>query len=117
MTMCKLSLPFKAFLQSFSLASYVILISQFLQNAPKLSNLNPVLASTLFLLLFVTSALICALSILGYPFWLFLQNRGKEALMLIIYSALWLLLFFVVLLLFLILNNSFTSLPRITPTV
>jgi len=59
----KASLPFKAFLQSVGLASYILLVSQFLQNASKLGNLSPDLASTLFLLLFVASALISALLI------------------------------------------------------
>lgn len=112
MIIIKASLAFKAFLQSIGLASYILVVSQFFQNASRLGNLGDDLASILFLLLFVASALISALLILGYPFWLFLQNRGKEALMVVVYSSLWLLLLFVAFLLLLISIHSFTPIGK-----
>jgi len=48
----KASLVFKAFLQSVGLASYILLVSQFIQNFSKLGNLGSDLGSLLFLLLY-----------------------------------------------------------------
>ena len=50
-----------------------------------------------FLALFVASALISALIILGYPFWLFyIDKKKKEAFKIVVYSTGWLILYVIV---------------------
>jgi hypothetical protein len=100
----KLSLPFIAFLQAAGLATYCGLIGLLMWKAegifgPPYTFLGP----TLFLVLFVASALISALLILGYPFILFWEKKQTvKALKLVVYSIAWLTLFVFLILLFLI---------------
>lgn len=49
----------------------------------------------LFLLTFVTSALICATIAFGYPAYLFLEGKRKTAVLTVCWNILWLIAFFV----------------------
>jgi len=91
----KLSLSFIAFLQALGLVVYCSLVGLFIWQGenifgPPYTFLGPVM----FLVLFVASALISALLILGYPFLLFWEKKRLiEALKLVIYTIAWLALF------------------------
>ncbi|MCJ7805648.1 hypothetical protein MUP46_03320 [Patescibacteria group bacterium] len=96
--MKKLSLGFIAFLQALGLTLYSSLIGLiFWKGARFFGPVVTFLGPTLFLLLFVISAIICAL-IFGYcPFILWWENKQtKKAINLIIYTTGW-LAFFVIL--------------------
>jgi len=88
----KLSLPFIAFLEASGLTVYCGLIGLLMWQGEKI--FGPVytfLGPTMFLVLFVVSALISALLILGYPFLLFWEEKKtKEALKLVTFSIVWL---------------------------
>lgn len=53
---------------------------------------NPLLGMSIFLLTFVTSALICGSLILGYPVQLFLDNEKRRAIEIVLWSAAWLVI-------------------------
>jgi len=92
----KLSLPFIAFLQALGLVVYCSLIGLLLWRGESLFGGPPYLflGPALFLVLFVVSALISALAVLGYPFILFWEKKKtSEALKLIVYTIAWLILF------------------------
>lgn len=99
----KASLSFIAFLQAAGLVIYCCLIGLFFWQAERL--VGPpftFLGPTLFLVLFVVSALISALIVLGYPFFLFWEKKKtSEALRLVFQTVGWLAAF-VVLLIFLL---------------
>jgi hypothetical protein len=99
----KFSLPFIAFLEASGLAFYCGLIGLLMWQGEKIFGpIYTFLGPTMFLILFVASALISALLILGYPFLLFWEEKKtKEALRLVGYSIAWLA--FYIFLIFLIL--------------
>lgn len=100
----RLSLPFIAFLQALGLVVYCGLVGLLIWQGnnlfgPPFTFLGP----TLFLVLFVASALISALLILGYPFILFWEKKKTiEALRLVAYSIAWLAFYFFLILIILI---------------
>ncbi len=101
----KSSLPFIAFFQALGLVIYCGLVGLLFWRGdkwfgPMLSFLGPVL----FLVLFVASALISALIVLGYPFILFWEKKKTtEALKLTVYTIVWLVFFiFLILLTFMV---------------
>jgi len=55
-----------------------------------------------FLLLFVLSAIICGLLILGRPAWLYLNNYKKEGAELLVFTVIWLLVITMIVFLLLI---------------
>jgi len=93
--MKKLSLGFVAFLQAAGLVVYCGLIGFIIINGerlfgPMLNFLGP----ALFLILFVISAIICALIFGTYPFILFWEHKDtKKALRLVAYTTGWLIFF------------------------
>lgn len=91
----KLSLPFIGFLQALGLVVYCSLVAWLMWGGEKI--FGPpytFVGPTMFLILFVVSALISALLILGYPFILFWEKKETlQALRLVVYSIGWLLLF------------------------
>ncbi len=99
-----MSLPFIAFLEASGLAVYCGLIGLLMWQGEKLFGpIYTFLGPTLFLILFVASALISALLILGYPFLLFWEEKKtKEALKLVAYSIAWLALYIILILFVLI---------------
>lgn len=89
------SLPFIAFVQALGLSAYCTLVglvfwggSQGLARALDYSFLGPVM----FLILFVVSALICALIVFGYAFILFWEKKQTgHAFKLVIFTGGWLI--------------------------
>jgi hypothetical protein len=99
----KFSLGFIAFLQALGLVIYCGLIGVlFWQGNNLFGPPYTFLGPAMFLVLFVVSAMISALIVLGYPFILFWEKkRAVEALKLAIYTAAW-LAFFTILLIFIL---------------
>jgi len=99
----KLTLPTIGLLETTGLTVYVILVSKIFQHGESWAGgINPTSASIFFLLLFVASALISALIMLGYPAFLFFGGKKKEAFELVLWSTIW-LVGFIAILLFLVL--------------
>ncbi|MCL5676069.1 MAG: hypothetical protein M1120_02985 [Patescibacteria group bacterium] len=107
--MKKLSLPFIGFLQAFGLVLYCSLVAVvFWQGNNWFGKTNNLLGPAVFLLIFVTSALVCALISLGYPIFIFWDKKNtKAALTIVGYTAGW-LVFFVLLFLGLFLFLRFS---------
>jgi hypothetical protein len=91
----KYSLGFVAFLQAAGLIAYCGLVAiLFWQGNQLFGKVPSYLGPLLFLVLFTTSALICAIIVLYYPFILFWQKKQSDkALKVIIYTAGWLIVF------------------------
>ena len=99
-----LSLEFMAFLQALGLVVYCSFIGWFLWASGRW--FGPMAAPfgiILFLMIFITSAIICALLFLGYPFLIFWEekNTGK-ALRLVVYTTFWILAFVLLFITFLL---------------
>lgn len=90
-----MSLPFIAFLQAVGLVVYCLLIALLMwQGESWFGPIYTFLGPAMFLVLFVVSALISALLILGYPFILFWEKKQTiKALRLVIYTIVWLIFF------------------------
>lgn len=86
------SLVFIAFLQAVGLAAYCSLIGLIIGSGDRIfGSLGSPLGPVLFLLLFVVSAIISALIVLGYPFLLFWEEKKtREALKLVLFTTFWL---------------------------
>jgi len=97
------SLPFVAFLQALGLTVYCGLVGVlFWKGNDLFGPMQNYWGPVLFLVLFVASALISALLVLGYPIKLFwIQKKPREALKLVVCTTAW-LAFFVVLFLILL---------------
>ncbi len=93
--MRKFSLGFIAFLQATGLVIYCSLIGLlFWQGENLFGPPFTFLIPAMFLVLFVVSAIISALIVLGYPFILFWEKKKTiEALKLVIFTAGWLAFF------------------------
>lgn len=93
--MKKLSLGFIAFLQASGLTLYTILIGLFFWKGARIFGpMNNFLGPTLFLLIFMVSAIICALIFGYYPFNLWWeQKETRKAIRLILLTILWLIFF------------------------
>lgn len=88
----KLSYPFIAFLQATGLVVYIVLISLFFNFvAPSLNNkqVEPFYAPIVMLLLFIMSAVISALLVLGRAGILFWEKRYREAFVLVCWTLGW----------------------------
>ena len=97
----KISPPFLGFLQASFLFVYVFFCSLFFANPPFGKSIaNTFLGPLMFLLLFVISALICALISLGYPLYLAFNKQIRKAIVIILWTLIWLILFGVVVFLF-----------------
>ncbi len=103
----KMSLGFIAFLQALSIAVYCGLIGSIFINGPRWFVPTPTfLGPTLFLMLFVISAIVCSLLFGGYAFILFWEHKNtKSALKLVAYTTAWLATFTFSILLFFLLTN------------
>ena len=93
--MQKVSLKMWAFINALGAVSYVALLATFLQGINKIfvKEDDHFLAPIAFLLLFILSALITGLLVLGRPIYLFLDGQKKESLRLILGTAGWLFFF------------------------
>jgi len=101
----KYSLGFIAFLQSLGLIGYCGLVALLIAKGNEIFGKVPnYLGPLLFLTLFSSSALICGLITLGYPFILFWQKKKPmEALRLVIYTTAWSISFTILILTLLLL--------------
>ena len=88
----KTSLGFISFLQALGLAFYCGLIAILFWKGNQLFGNTPNFwGPALFLIVFTTSALVSALLVLGYPFFLFWQKKQtQKAIRLVGYTAAWL---------------------------
>ena len=97
---CNKSLCRASFLQSTGLISYISLVSVIFWKGdewfPKMDNY---VGPMILLSIFVVSALVCALITLSYPFTLWQKGKTKDALRVIIYTALWTIGFIIIFLL------------------
>lgn len=92
----KLSLPFLAFLQSTGLLIYVSLVSLFMLNANHIVGPGPNFFGPIaFLLLFIISAIISGLLLLGRAGFLFWEKRYKESFTLLGWTLFWAILYLV----------------------
>ena len=100
----KTSLGFISFLQAFGLALYCGLVSLIFWKGNDLFNDVPnFLGQILALILFVTSALVSGLLVLGYSFYLFWYKKQiQKALKLVGYTTIWLVGFIILTILLLI---------------
>ena len=90
--MKKLPVPFVGFLQALGVALYVVLFVLTARGASAYVEFVPlpdIIFPILFLLAFVFSALTCVLIVFGFPSMLVLEGKGKEALKVVILTALW----------------------------
>jgi hypothetical protein len=94
------SLPFIAFLQATGLLIYCSLIGLLFWKGNHLFGPMPTLFGPVaFFLLFMISAVICALLYLGYPFLLFWEHKQtRTALHLVAYTTAWCALFVIIIL-------------------
>lgn len=89
------------FLQALGLVSYVVLFVliarigiELLKSRFDTTPEEPFIPMILFLLAFVTSALICGIITFGYPTYLFLNGRKEVALPAVLWTAIWLVVLF-----------------------
>jgi RsiW-degrading membrane proteinase PrsW (M82 family) len=94
---------FIAFLQALGITIYCSLVGWLMLNGNNLFGpAHTLLGPTLFLLLFIASAVICTLIFLGYPFILFWEHKQtKKALLIISLSTVWLAFFILAIILLL----------------
>ncbi len=80
-------------IQALGLTAYVLIFASAI-NLLEMSHwepkLTPITGISLFLLTFVFSALVSASLILGYPARLFFAGKGRQAVLIIAWSAVWL---------------------------
>ncbi len=97
----KMSLPLVGLLQSLGILVYVLLVAAFMWNMERI-NYDPIglLGAALMLFLLVFSAAICGLTVFGYPVYLVLDKKVKEAMMVLGYTFLFSLIFLSLLLTF-----------------
>ncbi|MFH1175482.1 MAG: hypothetical protein V1698_02045 [bacterium] len=95
--MKKSGLILKSFLCSIGLVGYIMLVSAILNNAEKwFGSVNKFWGPVAMLLLFVFSALISGMLVLGYPIWLYLEQKKKEAISMLGYNVGWIFVILVV---------------------
>ena len=87
----------QGFLQALGVTLYCSLVGLFIYNANSIvGKINNLIGPALFLLLFSTSALICAVIVFWKPYKLFTKDKKKEALEVVISTTLWLFVFLLV---------------------
>jgi hypothetical protein len=98
----KMSLPFLAFLQATGLVVYIILISSFfnLLEDKLPTNATPYYGFAIMVLVFVISAVISSLLVLGKAGYLFWEKKYKESLTLIGWTIGWGIVYLIIFLLF-----------------
>lgn len=98
----KSSLLVASFLQSLGLISYIALVSTiFWKGDEWFGKMDNYLGPLAFLTLFSVSALICGFIVFGYPITLFfVRNMKKEAIRIVVYTAVWTVSFLILLLAF-----------------
>ena len=85
------NLKLKALIHALATGVYITLIALFMQNGEKLfGKVDNLLAPIAFLLLFVLSAAVTGLLVLGKPILMYLEGKKKEAVKLFLYTVCWL---------------------------
>jgi hypothetical protein len=91
----------KGFVQALGVVGYCSLVGFVIWKGNQIFDNNPGYTGPLtFLMLFSVSALMCALIVFYRPYILFFENKKKEALDLVVFTAGWLFLFLVILISF-----------------
>lgn len=84
----------KGFFQALGITLYISLIALFMNNANQIIGQTPkFIGSIAFLLLFSTSALVCALIVFYKPYLLFFSGHKKDAINLVVQTTIWLFVF------------------------
>lgn len=97
-----LSLPFLGFLQSTGLLIYVSLVSLFMLNANHIfGSVTEFFGPIAFLLLFIISAIISGLLVLGRAGFLFWEKRYKESFTLLGWTLAWAIFYLILVFIFL----------------
>ena len=93
---------------SLGLVSYILLVSWFMSGGANhtLNNVPDFMAGTMILILFVFSALVSALLVLGGPIWFYLEKQKKTALKMLSMNIFWILFIFCLIVLFFVFVNS-----------
>jgi len=100
------SLPFLAFLQATGLVVYIGLVSLiFLYGNQIFGKMNNYLGPILFLLIFVLSAIISSLLVLGRAGFLFWEKRYKEAFPLLFWTIGWISFYLILIFLLILLTK------------
>lgn len=82
--------------QALGLVGYISLVAGFIYKSSLfIGNVNQFVGPLLFLTLFVVSALICSLIMFYEPYQLFLKNKRKESLELVVSITKWLGVFLI----------------------
>lgn len=90
-----------SFLCSVGLTIYIAVVAWLLQNGEKLfGKFSDLWGPILFLLLFVFSALVSSLLVLGYPIWLYLEKEKKAAIKLLFYNLGWIFIALIIIFIF-----------------
>lgn len=94
----RFSLPFIAFLQASGLVIYIILISIFFNYVTPSFNhqIDEFYAPIIMLLVFIISAVISALLVLGRAGFLFWEKRYKESFTLVAYTVGWGIIYLII---------------------
>ncbi len=83
----------QGFLQTLGITFYCFLVGLFFGQANKFfPKQDPFLAPVLFLILFSASALICGLIVFYKPYRLFFEGKKKEAIDVVVYTAIGLII-------------------------
>ena len=82
----------RALINTLGLLAYIILVMNILNNGEKIfGNMPKPIGGITFLLIFVFSALVSSLLILGKPAMLFFDGRKKEGIRMLFYTMGWML--------------------------
>jgi hypothetical protein len=92
-----MSIKKQGFFQALEVLAYCSLVGFFILNAESIiGGVNRTFGPIIFLLLFSTSVLVCAAIVLYKPYKVFIEGKKKEALDIVISTALWLFVFVIV---------------------
>lgn len=94
----------RSFLHAILAVAYIFGVASLMQNGEKIFGKVPgILGPVAFLLLFVLSAAMMGILILGKPILIYLENQKRDALMFLFATIGWLFLFLILTFIFLIL--------------
>lgn len=89
----KSKLPLYSLISSFSVLGYILLVALLMSNGNELfGNMPSIISFVAFLMLFVLSALITGLLVLGGPIYLYFENKKPDALKLLAYNVGWMVM-------------------------
>ncbi len=88
----KAEMPYKeGFTQAVGVVAYAALFTLFVTNGERMMpDINETFAPLMFLTLFCFSVLACGLIVFYKPYMLFVDKKGKEAMMLVLATTKWL---------------------------